>query len=90
MGSVQAVTGYFADDEVVKTAIADYAFKHYEIGCYRSLSAAADEANDFQTKQVYEDILREEQELADRTGELVPQLTHRYVSLDASGQEAKV
>lgn len=89
MGNIQAITGFFASDEVVKTAIADYAFKHYEIGCYRSLSAAAEAAHDLETKRVAEDILQEEQALADRIAQLVPELTRQFVERDARAEPAK-
>ena len=88
MGNVQAITGMLADDEVVKAAVADYAFKHYEIGCYRSLAVAAEAAGDAETCRVCEENLREEQQLADRIAELVPQLTRQYVSREAVGLEA--
>ena len=74
---------------MVKTAIADYAFKHYEIGCYRSLSAAAEAAGDTETKRVAEEILKEEQSLADRIAQLVPELTRQFVERDARAEPAK-
>lgn len=89
MGNVQAITGMVADDEVVKTAVSDYAFKHYEIGCYRSLSAAAEMAGDPETKRVCDEILEEEKDLADRIALLVPRLTEQYVGREAAGQDAK-
>lgn len=88
MGNVQAVTGFFADDEVVKTAIADYAFKHYEIGCYTSLKTAADACGDTTTIQVCDEIMGEEQSLADRISGLVPSLTRRFVERAAVGERA--
>jgi ferritin-like metal-binding protein YciE len=88
MGNVQAITGMLAADEVVKTAIADYAYKHYEIACYRSLAIAAEMAGDAETRRICEESLREEQRLADRVAELVPQLTSQYVGREAHGQQA--
>lgn len=89
MGNVQALTGMVADDEVVKTAVSDYAFKHYEIGCYRSLAAAAEMAGDAETLRVCTLNLAEEEALAERIARLVPALTRQYVGREAAGQEAK-
>ena len=78
MGNVQAITGMLTSDEVVKSAVADYAFKHYEIGCYRSLAAAAKAVDDAETRQVCDEIRAEEEALADRIAGLVPLLTQQY------------
>ena len=78
MGNVQAITGMLTSDEVVKSAVADYAFKHYEIGCYRSLAAAAEAVDDAETRQVCDEIRAEEEALADRIAGLVPLLTQQY------------
>ncbi len=84
MGNVQAITGFLAGDEVVKTAVADYAFKHYEIGCYRSLAAAADVAGDAETRQVCDENRGEEEALAERIAALVPTLTQQYFDREAA------
>lgn len=88
MGNVQAITGMFASDEVVKTAIADYAFKHYEIGCYTSLAAAAEAVGDAETKRLCEEMKGEEESLAERIAGLVPALSRRYLEREAAGQRA--
>jgi ferritin-like metal-binding protein YciE len=84
MGNVQAITGMLTSDEVVKSAVADYAFKHYEIGCYRSLAAAAEAVGDTETRQVCDEIRAEEEALADRIGGLVPVLTQQYLDRGAA------
>ncbi len=78
MGNVQAITGMLTSDEVVKSAVSDYAYKHYEIGCYRSLAAAADAVGDNETRAVCDEIRTEEEALAERIAALVPTLTQRY------------
>jgi ferritin-like metal-binding protein YciE len=83
MGNIQAVTGFLASDEVVKSAISDYAFKHYEIACYRSLAAAAEAVGDGDTRRVCEESRAEEEALAERVAALVPTLTQQYFSRDA-------
>jgi ferritin-like metal-binding protein YciE len=89
MGNIQHLTGTLAADEVVKNAIADYAFKHYQIACYKSLIAASEEAGDAETKRVCEGILSTQQQLADRLLPYVPQVTREYMRRDAAEVAAK-
>ena len=64
MGKVQGVaTGVFRD-EIMKNFISDYAMEHFEIACYRSLIAAADEAGRPEIAQLCDDILQEELAMA--------------------------
>ena len=57
IGKFQELTSTVMADEVLKNVIGDYSFKHYQIASYKSLIAAAEEAGDFETKQVCEGIL---------------------------------
>jgi len=41
MGNIQELTGSMASDEVLKNAITDYGFKHYEIAAYVLVLCAA-------------------------------------------------
>lgn len=84
MGNLQAITGMLTSDEVVKSAVSDYAFKHYEIGCYRSLAAAADAVGDIETRRVCDENRAEEEALADRIAALVPSLTQQYFDREAA------
>jgi ferritin-like metal-binding protein YciE len=88
MGNVQAFTGFLADDEAVKTVVADYAFKHYEIGNYRALVAAAEAAGDAETARVCDEIRKEEESLAERVAALVSVVTRQYVQRDVAGRVA--
>lgn len=84
MGNVQQVTGALTQDEVLKNVITDYGFKHYQIASYKSLTAAAEEANDVQTAQVCQNIAQAEQALADRLAPYIPQVTKEYLRRDAA------
>src|SRR5512134_976012 len=66
MGNIQEMTGAMASDEVIKNAITDYGFKHYEVAAYISLGAAAQAVGDQETKRVADEIAREEEGLANR------------------------
>ena len=88
-GKLQELSGMLMADEVLKNVIADYAFKHYQIACYKSLIAAAEEADDPETKRVCEGILATEQQLAHRLLPYIPQVTHEYMRRDAAELAAK-
>ena len=89
MGNVQELTGTFAADEVIKNAITDDGFKHYEIGAYLSLVAAAEAVGDHETKRVVDEILREEEGLADRLKPILPVVMAEYLRREEGGEPAK-
>ena len=89
LGNIQELSGILTADEVLKNAIGDYAFKHYQIACYKALIAASEEANDPETKRVCEEILSTEQQLADRLLPYSPQVTREYMRRDAAEVVAK-
>ncbi|MCX5480158.1 ferritin-like domain-containing protein [Kaistia geumhonensis] len=86
----QGIGGMFAADEIVKGAMALYTFEHMEIASYRVLVAAAEEVGDTATAAVLQAILDEEIEAAHWVGEMLPDITVRYLKRDeATGIEAK-
>jgi ferritin-like metal-binding protein YciE len=89
MGNIQELSGTLMADEVLKNAIGDYSFKHYQIACYKALIAAAEEAGDPETKRVCEGILSTDQELADRLLPYIPEVTREYMRRDAADVAAK-
>ena len=89
IGSMQALSGLVMSDEVMKGAIASYTFEHYEIACYRVLIASAEQVGDTETRRVCEQILREEEAMADWLGAHLPEVTRQYLQRSATGQEAK-
>ncbi len=90
VGSGQALSGLFVSDEVVKGGIANEAFEHYEIACYKVLIATAEEVGDPETKRLCEENLREEEAMATWLGAHLPEITRQYLHREAAGQaEAK-
>ena len=90
VGTGQALSGLFVTDEVVKGSIANEAFEHYEIACYKVLIATAEEAGDPETRRVCEEILREEEAMAAWLADHLPEITRQYLHREAAGQaEAK-
>jgi ferritin-like metal-binding protein YciE len=89
MGNIQELTGSMASDEVLKNAITDYGFKHYEIAAYISLSAAAEAVGDHETKRVSDEIIREEEALADRLKPILPMVMKEYLRRSETSEAAK-
>lgn len=87
---VHGLGARMADDEVMKVAMSCYAFEHFEVATYRILVAAADMAQDTQTRQVCEDILRQEEATAAWLGERLGVLTQEFLVLSqGAGADAK-
>lgn len=75
MGLVQgAATGMFRD-ELVKNCLADYGMEHFEIACYRSLIAAAEELGEPEIAELCREILTEEEAMAHWLEEQIPEVT---------------
>lgn len=86
----QAVGGMTASDEIVKGAMAGYVFEHFEIASYTALIAAAKTAGDPETARVCEQILVQEEAMADWLATHLPELTEEFLVRDATpGVEAK-
>lgn len=86
---MQGLSGLFVGDEVVKGAMASYAFEHFEISSYRTLIGAAGAVGDLETKRVCEEILKEEEAMATWLSDHLPQLAERFLEREEAGVEAK-
>lgn len=72
MGRVQAVaTGAFKDEEV-KNALSDFATEQFEVAAYRALSEAARAIGEDGIAQTCEQIMAEEQGMADFLAQNLP------------------
>jgi ferritin-like metal-binding protein YciE len=84
------MSGMFVGDEIVNGSMASYTFEHKEIAAYRILIGAAEAAGDAAMRQVCEEILREEEEMAGWLEQNLPAVTRRYLQLEATpGATAK-
>lgn len=63
-GQMQALSTGAAQDEMVKNALADYAAENFEVASYTALIGAAQELGDQHTLQTCQQILQEDQEMA--------------------------
>lgn len=86
---MQGFGGMFAGDEVVKGAMAGYAFEHFEISAYAALIGAAEAAGDNATADVCREILREEEEMAGWLRDHLPRVTKQFLARESSGETAK-
>lgn len=76
----QGLSGVVMSDEVVKGAISTYVFENMEIASYRTLIAAAEVAGDAETKRVAQEILMQEQAMADWLLNYLPEITSEFLS----------
>ena len=83
-GLVQSVaTGAF-QDELVKNSLTDYATENFEIASYSALAAAAQELGDTETERVCEEIMTEEQDMADWLDEHLPEAVTNVMEIKAA------
>lgn len=80
IGLAQTISGYFAEDEVVKGVLALYTFKHYEIGSYRILLSTAHMLNETEIATLVGEHLDRELELSDQLEEHLGEVASIYLA----------
>lgn len=75
----QSLSGLPMSDEVVKGVMFCYTFQQMGIAAFRVLIVAAEEAGDHETKAICEDIMREDQAMADWIYQNIPDITRAYM-----------
>lgn len=83
MGTVHGVSTGMFRDEIVKNCLADYAAEHFEIACYRSLIAAAEELDQPEIARICSEILEEEEAMAGWIEEQIPFVTRIILQQEA-------
>lgn len=88
---VQSLSARPASDEVINVAMTCYAFEHYEVATYRVMVAVAEMAQDPQTRQVCEEILRQEEATSGWLAEHLGVLTQEFLALskNAGGDDKR-
>jgi ferritin-like metal-binding protein YciE len=89
MALMQAMGGMVMSDEVIKGAIASYAFEHMEIASYTVLVAAAQAAGESEVAHVCENILQQEKAMAAWHAEHTPAVVQQYLQRERAGQTSK-
>lgn len=87
--TLQGLTGVLTPDEVVKGAMASYAFEHVEIATYRVLIAAADELGETEASAVFDGILQEEIAMAAWLQHNLDDTTRLFLMRDERELQAK-
>ncbi len=87
-GAMQAPMTGLAEDEVVKNCLVDYAAEQFEVISYQALIEAASQIGDTQTVQVCEQIMREDQAMAERIVAALPTVISAHTLGTAGGDAA--
>ena len=82
MGAVQGMSTKMAQDTLIKNALHDYGTEHFEIACYTSLIAAAQDLGDQEMMQVCQQILAEDQAMADFLFQQIPPVTVQMLQME--------
>jgi len=86
MGAMQGMSTGVFQDEIVKNALADYAMEHFEMACYSSLIAAAEDAGLTEISRTCSAILREEAQMGNWLEEQIPELTRIFTHRSAAAK----
>ena len=87
--NVQMMTHAMASDEVLKNSYAGYAFEHFEIASYRALMVMARMAGEPRVERVAEQILRQEEAMANWLEQHLPEIVSRHIVLMAAGEQKR-
>lgn len=79
IGNAQSLSGVVVGDEIVKAAIFNYSFEHFEIANYRALIAAAERVGEPEIARILQQSLDEELEMAGWLEQRLPQITRTYL-----------
>ena len=82
-GMVQGMSTGMFRDELVKNFLSDYAAEHFEIASYRSLVTAAQDLNRPEIAVICEEILMEEESMADWIETKIPDVTRMMLQQNA-------
>jgi ferritin-like metal-binding protein YciE len=82
MGAVQGMSTKLAKDDLIKNTLHDYGTEHFEIACYTSLIAAAENLGDQETVRVCQEILRDDQAMADFLFQQIPPATIEMLQME--------
>ena len=87
VGKVTGLANLPAKDTVIKNALGDYAAENFEIICYRSLIAAAEQLGDHDTVTVCREILRDEEGMVAWIDTQIAPLTQTFLARQTGGDD---
>jgi ferritin-like metal-binding protein YciE len=88
--AMQGMMHAMSSDEILKTALANHAFEHFEAASYCSLKAAAEALGEQEIARTCDSIMRQELAMADWVFDQLSPLTQKYLQREAAGVEAKM
>jgi len=78
--TVKGLGAKLSHDEVVKDLLTSYAMEHFEIACYSALVTAAEEAGLLEVADACEQIIADEEEMADILSNALPLVVENYLT----------
>ena len=69
-----------ANDAPVKIVLANFASEHFEIACYHSIRAAAQACGNSEIVKICDQILRDEERMADVLEAAIPRVTREHLA----------
>ena len=87
--NAQMMTHAAASDEVLKNSYAGYAFEHFEIASYRALEIMARSAGEPRVENLAQEILREEEEMAQWLQQNLPEVVQQHLELMNTGEQKR-
>lgn len=87
-GNLAAVAHAFAQDEILKNSIANFAFENFEIASYKSLIQLAQETGHQEAQQPLQETLREEEAMASWVDSHLSDVTHTYLERYVANEKA--
>ena len=85
MGKVQGMSTGAAQDEMVKNALQDFGAESFEVASYTALVAAAQELGEQQIASTCQEILMQDQDMANWIEQNLPQLVQMTMNRMAAG-----
>lgn len=82
LGRMKSMSTGMFNDELVKNALSDSATEHFEVACYKSLIAAAEDLGEERVIHACRQNMEEDQAMADWVDSQVPHVTRRFLHSD--------
>jgi len=87
-GNLAALGHSFAEDEILKNALANYAFENFEVASYRALILLAESGGYAEAYDPLRATLEEEARMARWVDESLPRLVEKHLELRRAGEDA--
>lgn len=88
-GTMAALGHAMAEDEIIKNSLANYAFENFEAASYISLITMAEMGGFHDAIPPLRQNLAEEEAMVAWAKQGLPEITRRYLTLQAAGKQAK-